>query len=252
MVFADCSVTEGLEIVPGKRSDYDKLKHFHYRAERLGVYAAIFCLKAAACTTGGIIRGGDTAPVGVIVYTMPAPSCRLRNMALGDLFDGFGRADKLAIANKMLRCIGRVVIEPRYRGLGLAVRLVKETLPFAGVPFVEALAVMGKVNPFFEKAGMKAYYGPPKANCVQLTEALSLAGIEGYELLDARRVQSKIAKLSERKHRFIEDQISWFLQGYGKRRFMQPGVERIRYVLSRLTARPVYYVWIKEDARNGI
>jgi len=35
------------------------------------------------------------------------------------------------------------------------VRLVRETLPVAGRPYVEAIAVVAKYNPFFEKVGMK-------------------------------------------------------------------------------------------------
>ena len=31
------------------------------------------------------------------------------------------------------------------------------------VPFIEALAVMGRVNPFFEKAGMTRYDAPTSA-----------------------------------------------------------------------------------------
>jgi hypothetical protein len=39
--------------------------------------------------------------------------------------------------------------------MGLGVKLVRETLAKAGTPCVEALAVMAKYNPFFEKAGMQ-------------------------------------------------------------------------------------------------
>ena len=50
--------------------------------------------------------------------------------------------------------ISRVVIHPKFRGVGLGAYLVKETLPKVGVKVIEALAVMAKYNPFFEKAGM--------------------------------------------------------------------------------------------------
>jgi ABC-type ATPase with predicted acetyltransferase domain len=50
--------------------------------------------------------------------------------------------------------ISRVVVHPKYRSIGLGERLVKETLALAGTPNVEAVAVMAKYNPFFEKAGM--------------------------------------------------------------------------------------------------
>jgi hypothetical protein len=50
--------------------------------------------------------------------------------------------------------ISRVVIHPKYRTIGLGAKIVAETLPQAGKPCVETIAVMAKYNPFFEKAGM--------------------------------------------------------------------------------------------------
>jgi hypothetical protein len=38
-----------------------------------------------------------------------------------------------------------------------------------------------------------------------------------------------------------------FLQAYGKRREMRAGIERTRYVLSKLTGRPVYYIWFNPE-----
>jgi hypothetical protein len=47
------------------------------------------------------------------------------------------------------------VIHPKYRSIGLGAKLVGETLTHAGTPCVEAIAVMARYNPFFEKAGMQ-------------------------------------------------------------------------------------------------
>ncbi|MGD0495558.1 MAG: hypothetical protein ABSB28_05905 [Candidatus Bathyarchaeia archaeon] len=58
----------------------------------------------------------------------------------------------------------RVVVHPKYRTVGLGVKLVRETLALAGTDHVEMSAVMAKYNPFAEKAGMKkiAEQHPPK------------------------------------------------------------------------------------------
>jgi hypothetical protein len=63
-------------------------------------------------------------------------------------------------------------------------------------------------------------------------------------------VQRKINGLKQDKAEFIRLQIKNFLQSYGKRRNMSPGAERTRFVLSKLTERPVYYIWFnpKRDA----
>ena len=234
-----CSVCKKLQIVPGNLDDYKQLAHFHYRDSRPGPYAAIFKLEIE-------IRNSKIN-AGVIVYTMPSPALQLRNAALDNLFAGFDRHTQLALVNKNIRCISRVIIEPRFRSLGLASRLVSETMPKMNVPIVEAMAVMGLVNPFFEKAGMKAYTAKMPVRCVQLIEAFSMVGVEKQQLLDAQKVQRKLSRLTVSKADFIELEIKRFLQAYGKRRNMSAGLERTRYILSKLTFRPVYYIWFNKN-----
>ena len=235
----NCSVTKKLQIVRGCLDDYKELAHYHYRDSRLGPFTAIFAIRPNKAL--GTRLGTET--VGVIVYTMPSPAIELRNIATDNLFAGLDRTTQLDLVNKNIRCIGRVIIEPRFRGLGLASRLVRETMPEMGVPLVEAMAVMGLVNPFFEKAGMKAYAAKMPARCAQLIEAFSMVAIEKDVLISPQKVQQKLDQLQRPEAEFIELQIKLFLQSYGKRRQMQPGLERTIYTLSKLTLRPVYYIW---------
>jgi hypothetical protein len=211
----------------------------HYRGSRPGAVTAIFAIRPAKRFTGSL----GTETIGVIAYRTPGPENELRNLATSNLFAGFDRATQLALINKNIRCISRVIIEPRFRGLGLAIRLVRETMPQVNVPIVEALAVMGRVNPFFAKAGMTAYGAKMPARCVRLTEALSTIGIEKRDLIDPREVQRKLEALGQEKAEFIEREIRNFLESYGEMRKSPASVERTRFVLSKLTKRPVYYIW---------
>lgn len=238
-----CSVVKKLEIVPGSFEDYKRLAHYHYRDSRLTAYAEIFAIRPIETLVGN----SGTETVGVIVYTMPVPSLELRNVATGNLFAGFDKATQLALINKNIRCISRVIIEPRFRSLGLASKLVRETIGEMNVPIIEAMAVMGIVNPFFEKAGMTAYTAKTPARCVQLAEALSIVGIEKDILIDPQKVQQKLDELKRQRADLIELEIKRFLQSYGRRRNMPAGAERTRYILSKLTFRPLYYVWFNPD-----
>ena len=232
-----CSLCKKLQIVPGCRDDYKKLAHYHYRDSKPGSYTAMFVLKSAQSDR---LR---RQTVGVIVYKMPTPGAELRNVATGGLFTGIDRSTQLVLLNKNIRCINRVIIEPRFRSLGLASRLVRETMPKINVPIIEAMAVMGIVNPFLEKAGMRAFTAKIQARCVRLVEALSIVGIERQELIDPQKVQIKLDLLPAEKAEFIELEIYRFLQSYGSHRYSQAGLERTRYILGKLTARPVYYIW---------
>jgi hypothetical protein len=239
-----CSVCENLQIVPGCLDDYRRLARYHYLGSQTGPASAIFVLSKA---------GGKT-PVGVIVYSNAPAVLELRNIATGHVFAGLDRRTQLALINANIRRISRLIIDPRFRGLGLAGRLVRETMPLVNVPIVEAVAVMGWINPFLERAGMKAYKAQPSETGVQFTEALSIIGIEQAGLIDPEWVQRKFDRLDDSQARFIEHQIQLFLKSHGRRRDMPPGLERTRYILTKLTARPVYYVWFnpkftKEDQK---
>jgi hypothetical protein len=237
-----CSLTKKLQIVRGTLNDYKQLANYHYRDGRIGPFAAVFALKPTALLP--LVPYGRA--LGVIVYRMPTAGLELRNAATGGVFAGFDRNTQLALINRNIRTISRVIIDPLLRGLGLATRLVRETMPQMNIPIVEALAVMGTVNPFFQKAGMKAFTAPLHERCVTLIEALSAVGIEKKELLDAMLVQKKLAALRWPAADFIEGQIKKFLQSYGRRKDMPPGLERTRYMLSKLTERPTYYIWFNQ------
>ncbi|MHC4664622.1 MAG: hypothetical protein ACYS9T_01530 [Planctomycetota bacterium] len=240
-----CSLTRHLQIVPGCRDDYQQLAHFHYRDTRPGGFTAVYVIRPAR----NLARGFGTKTIGVVTYRMPSPEVELRRMALGGVFTGLDTATQVALVNKNIRCIGRVIIEPRFRGLGLASRLVRETMPKMNVPVIEAMAVMGLVNPFLERAGMTAYTAKIPVRCVQLLEALSLVGIEQKLLINPKKVQQRLDKLKGNEADFIELQIRDFLDSYGDGRNKLPGPERTRFVLSKLTFRPVYYIWLDAEMK---
>jgi GNAT superfamily N-acetyltransferase len=233
----DCSVCENLQIVPGCLADYRRLASYHYCGSHPGPASAIFVLN----------RPGCDVPVGVIVYSNAPAVLNLRNIATNHIFAGLDRSTQLELINANIRRISRVIVEPRFRGLGLASRLVRETMPLVNVPIIEAVAVMGWINPFFERAGMKAYKAKPSAASVQFIEALSFIGIKQTELINPEQVQHKFDRLGDSQAQFIEHQIRHFLKNQGRRRDMPPGLERTRYILTKLTARPIYYIWFNPE-----
>jgi hypothetical protein len=181
-----CTVIKHLEIRPAKRIAYDELACFHYRGQCPAVYAAIYGMYDRGKATATLRLGRATQPVGVIVYTMPAMGLEVRNIAIGEMFECCqNRKERLKMINENIRCISRVIIDPRYRGLGLAARLVRETMPLMNVPVIEAMAVMGQVNPFFEKAGMKACPAKLSRQCERMRDAMYTVGITDYQILAA-------------------------------------------------------------------
>ena len=153
-----CSLTRQMQLQQGTYQDYKTLSQFHYRTGHCPPPRKIFTLK----------RKTETA--GTIVYSYPTPMC-------------FGRTKawkgNLKQLQREISTISRVIIHPKYRSIGLGAKLVKETRPQAGTPYVEAVAVMARYNPFFEKAGMQRITeSKPNPHVTKALEQLAALGFD--------------------------------------------------------------------------
>ena len=90
-------------------------------------------------------------PIGICIFAAPAASLTLRSRYFG--LSNPRAGDKLAALTRQLWVLSRVVLHPTYRGAGIAPAFVRRACELCPVPWIESLAVMGRANPFFEKAG---------------------------------------------------------------------------------------------------
>jgi len=149
--------------------------------------------------------------------------------------------------NACVRRISRVIVEPRYRGLGLGAMLVRDTLGQVGAAMVEATAVMGAVHPFFERAGMRAFAPVPDGAREHLQRVLAEAGIDESLWIDPPVVEAQLAGLAGRSREDVETAMRLFLNRFGRRRVMERGLERTAFILRYLGQMPRYYAWLNPD-----
>ena len=233
-----CRLGQYLRIVPGKRDDYEQLSHFHYHSGAVGPIRAVYKL----IDTHGWRR--LAAPVvGVIVYGSPSANLAGRNAATGGLFSRLDRSAALSLLNERMVCIRRVIIDPRYRGLGLASRLVSETMPLTGAAMVEAVSVMGRAHPFFERAGMRPYLTQRDAKTERMAAALEAVGIGTHVWHDSAAVHKAIDAMDSRSRQFIFRELDRFCQKFTNRRQLPDSPQRTSFVLSKLDSPGVYYLW---------
>ena len=218
--------------------DYEQLARFHYCGGGFGRFRQMYKL-----IDGHLWRRLAAPVVGVIVYGSPAANLAARNRAIGGIYRGLDRSAALSFLNRQMLCIRRVIIEPRYRGLGLASRLVAETLAMTGSAMVEAVSMMGRSHPFFERAGMKAFSTPPDAKTERMRAAFESAGFMEMCSGNAETVHAAMDALPGEMRGFIDDEMRRFCQKFTHRRGMGHCPERTGFVLSKLAARPVYYLW---------
>jgi len=105
----------------------------------------------------------------------------------------------MAAMNRQLWLLQRVVIHPTYRGAGIAARFVRRACELCPVEWIETLSAMGRVNPFFEKAGFvrvgvirksgqgsNGAYGSKRTRLSAETQAMSRFSEPVYYVLDNR------------------------------------------------------------------
>ncbi len=237
-----CCIQKDLIIEPVGMNTYHTLADFHYRQGPLGPHTHLFGI------LDNHIRRRLTAPVvGVIVYRPPVPNLAIRNIATGGFFSGLPRSTGLSLLNEHVRCISRVIIDPRYRGLGLASWLVAETMPLTGAAMVEASSVMAGFHPFFKRAGMLEFRSAPDVKTERMKAALETVGIDERQWIDTEQVHEQIESLNMPHRAFIEKQIYNFLQKFARQRTMPHSLDRTDFVLSKLGAPGHYYLWFNPD-----
>ena len=173
----ECSLIREMRVEQGTMEDWRRLSCFHYRGHRTAAPRRVFRL----------VRGDELC--GVVVYSYPPPRCFGRRLVLPSL--------TLEEINRQLSIISRVVIHPKYRTIGLGAKLIGETLPLVGTPFVELIAVMPKYSPFAEKAGMQKITQQQTVGSVaEVSKTLSLLGFDLHLLGSETYVQGKLDSLN--------------------------------------------------------
>ena len=172
--------------------------------------------------------------------------------------------------NEKLSLIMRVVVHPKYRTIGLGQRLVRETLPRAGTPFVELIAVMAKYNPFAERAGMTKIAEQPLAKkTLKIAETLRKLGFNVTFLGSKRYVFNRLCSLKPKDLQKIREAFKenvhprlmkefFYHKPYGKARHFKEKVGNADFeklaklirIVGLLLQTKVYVFWKKECTRR--
>jgi ABC-type ATPase with predicted acetyltransferase domain len=132
------SLLDEMEIKEATIDDYEKLHQFHYLGQKPAFVRKYYKLT------------WDSKVIGVIVYCTPFAGSSGRNKVLPQ----YKGRDNLKKLNAEVVRISRVIIHPKFRGIGIAHIFIRQCNIAIGYRVVEVLAAMPKYNPVFEKAGM--------------------------------------------------------------------------------------------------
>ncbi|MFK7883570.1 MAG: hypothetical protein AB8F26_05225 [Phycisphaerales bacterium] len=213
-----------IRIEPGTMTDYHELSSFHYLGGRPATIACI--LRAMRITSFGEILAG------VLVVSSPTLNGGWRKLAWPGRYESVSKRENAERINHELRCISRVIVEPRSRGIGVASSLVRSYLADPLTPSTEAVAAMGGVSPFFRAAGMIEYRLPRAVHDSRLLDALIHAGVGVHSLIESHVHESA----------FIARELSrWAKHARIRIEDPNPIPHLARHAVCRLLSRPRAY-----------
>lgn len=222
---------------PGRIEDYHALGRFHYLTGPPAAHKRVWVVRVPQKRR----HAGTPRVAAVLVVSPPVLNCRGRNLATGGRYTGPDCPACLKRLNAEIECISRVIVHPIYRGCGLAVRLVRHALATSATPLVEALAVMGAVHPFFERAGMTAYRLPRDADAERFLSAADAVGLPAAQVAAVEPARRFLESGANAERRFLKEELERFIQ-----RCLPVGLRRSPQVLAQACRRalwaPVYYL----------
>ena len=189
-----CSLLEEMIVEEGTSEDWKQVSGFHYRSHRVAFMQKIFVLK----------RKNQTC--GAVVYVCPMSAAPCRSKVL--------KIENMKELNEKLARVARVVVHPKYRTIGASVKLLRESLPLCGKPYVEMIAVMARYNLFAEHAGLqKIGKSKPDLSILQSVAKLEQLGFMPFMMaVPEYNMQKLKGKIQQ-----VKDILSVFNYPYNRR-----------------------------------
>ena len=246
------SFASGIRIGEGSSADWEYFSQFHYKSHNLGAVDRIF-----------VMALGEE-PIGIVVYAYPATQNRLRNLITGRRYCGGVTASaRRRLLNSELRVVQRIVIDPRFRGLGFASELLRETAPLVGVRFIECLAVMGGHSRFLENAGFirVGMCTLPRSGRILLGTLKSL-GLDAETLHSPEALLEKLGPIVKGNRTLLQALVSWWSERSevkgsphrGRKITPELVLENLpyitRFLAKDITSRP-YYFFLDTDKQKA-
>ena len=192
-----------VSIEVGSIADYARLASFHYLAGPPATHVRVLAARTIA-------QDGGPETIGVLVVSMPTLDGAWRDAAWGGRYRArraSERSARLRRLNAEVRTISRVVVDPRWRALGVARRLVEAYLADPLTERTEAVCAIGVVCPFFARAGMREVPMPVRRCTARLSDALfHVAGEEAApEVLCEPGTMAESSFMRDELHRWWRD-----------------------------------------------
>ncbi|MEM4383593.1 MAG: GNAT family N-acetyltransferase [Candidatus Caldarchaeum sp.] len=228
-----CSLLNKVVVEEGSAEDWRLLSFLHYRSHRIGGVVRIF----RAVLEGRV--------VGVVVYSNPY----LKPAGFSRFFD---REWYLSQRFGNVLRIQRVVVHPSFRGIGVAKKLLQESMPRLDVAFVEILSSMERLIPFTKGLMKHVTIETASEKKLKLQEFKQLFGIE-LQRHGVAEVMGFIARCNQlnKLRKWLEKNLVYFteLEKITRRSDAKTMAKLLKMIKSSASPK-VYGVWVNPSPKH--
>lgn len=234
-------MADELVFTRGRLADYARFERWHYLGPgRPGPTSDVFVASHAG------------RAVGIVLIGYPHLLLSGRAAALPQFAPLRLKTDGAAGLNRDVRLLQRVIVDPRYRGIGVARLLIAHALGQIAAPYVECVAQMGEFSDFLQAAGFaRAGEIAPPPSARALADFAARHGVDVRQLVRRRQRRALLKNLPAR----VADQLTQKMYAVARSR-IQTGFGSLRKrgripesvlcrALARVSARPAYFLWTR-------
>lgn len=232
------NLRQQLHIIKTTKKYYDRLEPYHYVLETIKPYKSIYGIFPKES-----YQKAHAHPIAVVVYAPPFANLQARNRVLKEIRPTpSSKKANLQWVNKNIIMAKRLIVDPRYRRLGLAKWLMQESSKLQPYPIIEALSPIDYTNKILLSAGFQRHYQPAPNYYSRVKNVLALAGISEVLQQHPKEVNKRIASLPSEIQKKVDYEFKRFLQHF--RKFNQKNYIKghIKYILSKLNFPNVYFI----------
>lgn len=246
----DSNLKNQLTIQEGTKRDYLVLDDYHYLNTPLPPIKKIYTIRPRPATERWYCKGfqgpayGHASLIAVIVYSSPLRDLRARTKATCGFFkQPASLSDQLKLINENILYVSRLVVDPRYRKLGLADWLWRETLKIQTIPIVESMTPLPVRKNWLERLGFQLHYNPTPQSIRKLKKAFEKAKLNQKCWNSPEIAQKRIDSLLKDDKIKLDRSLHHFLSNYRHREHMPDDIKRITFILSKIPYPNGYLIW---------
>jgi GNAT superfamily N-acetyltransferase len=232
--------------VEGSKRDLDILAKYHYQPPLNMPITRVYKLIGT-----GSYRDVYPDPLSVVAYIQPLPECSGRTKATSGYFHQYeSHADNLRLLNQCVLYLSRLITDPRFLRRGLATKLVKESLELLDIPIVETMTPIDFTNQLYQNCGFELYYMAAPLKYKRLLNAFRQVGVTLTETTSPQLVEMRLSSLPRTMSNYIETEITHFLGGFRNADRFVPGLERTKYILTKIPPPEAYLIWFNPQSET--